>query len=411
MTHICILGAGFGGLYTALELSQRPWDTPPEITLVDRHDRFVFLPLLYELLTGEMEDWEVAPKIVDLLMPPSVIPQGQSSQPPQLPCPIGFIQGEVSQISLDQKQVTLADGKILAFDCLVLALGGITPVDQVPGSSEYALPFRGLSDVQRLRQALHHWEKKDPQDQIRIAIAGAGASGIELACKLKDRLGARAQIRLIDRGSSILRSFTEASIQATIEALKQRQIRVELNTEVLLITSDRIQTRTQDLISQDPVDGVIWTVGTEVAPVVRDLPLAKNERHQLRLTSTLQTLDRPEIFALGDLALTIDAQGNAVPATAQAAFQQASYCAWNVWAYLTHRPLLPFRYEPLGEMLSLGTDTAVLSGLGLTLSGPFAYIARRLVYLSRMPTLDHQVRVGWNWMTRPFLTELKRWMP
>lgn len=406
MTHICILGAGFGGLYTALELSQRPWDTCPEITLVDRHDRFVFLPLLYELLTGEMEDWEVAPRIADLLIAPQEIPK-ETSNPA---CSIQFIQGEVQEIAIDKKQVTLADGKILSFDCLVLALGGITPLDRVPGAAEYAFPFRQLSDVHRLRQSLQHWENKDPQHKIQIAIAGAGASGIELACKLKDRLGARSEIRLIERGSSILGSFTKESTQAATEALKQRQITVELNTEVLLITPDTIQTRTQDLISQDPVDGVIWTVGTEVVPVVRNLPLPKNERHQLQLTSTLQTLDHPEIFALGDLAVTIDAQGNSVPTTAQAAFQQASYCAWNVWAYLTHRPLLPFRYEPLGEMLSLGTDTAVLSGLGLTLSGPLAYMARRLVYLSRMPTLDHQLQVGWNWMTRPFLSELKRWI-
>ena len=52
-TKICILGGGFGGLYTALRLSQLPWEsTPkPEIILVDQSDRFVFSPLLYELLT------------------------------------------------------------------------------------------------------------------------------------------------------------------------------------------------------------------------------------------------------------------------------------------------------------------------------------------------------------------------
>ena len=52
-SRICILGGGFGGLYTALRLGQFPWTEvgQPDITLVDRNDRFVFLPLLYELVT------------------------------------------------------------------------------------------------------------------------------------------------------------------------------------------------------------------------------------------------------------------------------------------------------------------------------------------------------------------------
>jgi NADH dehydrogenase FAD-containing subunit len=78
----------------------------------------------------------------------------------------------------------------------------------------------------------------------------------------------------------------------------------------------------------------------------------------------------PEIFALGDLADCQDAEGQQVPNTAQAAFQQADYTAWNIWASLTGRPLLPFRYQHLGEMMTLGTDNATFTGLGIKLDGP-----------------------------------------
>ena len=56
-TRVCILGGGFGGLYTALRLSQLPWEKSqrPEIILVDQNDRFVFSQLLYELLTDELQ--------------------------------------------------------------------------------------------------------------------------------------------------------------------------------------------------------------------------------------------------------------------------------------------------------------------------------------------------------------------
>ena len=67
--HIVIIGGGFAGLYTALRLLDFPWEkaTEPQITLIGRHDRFVFSPLLYELITEEMQPWEVAPRYSTLL--------------------------------------------------------------------------------------------------------------------------------------------------------------------------------------------------------------------------------------------------------------------------------------------------------------------------------------------------------
>jgi NADH:ubiquinone reductase (non-electrogenic) len=52
-------------------------------------------------------------------------------------------------------------------------------------------------------------------------------------------------------------------------------------------------------------------------------------------------------------------------------------------------------------MMTLGTSRATLTGLGVQLDGELAHVARRLAYLYRMPTFDHQVRVGINWMTKP----------
>ncbi|MEN9221627.1 MAG: NAD(P)/FAD-dependent oxidoreductase [Thermostichus sp. BF3_bins_97] len=397
MSRICILGGGFGGLYTALELSRQPWPEPPQITLVDRQERFVFAPLLYELLTGEMEDWEVAPRFQDLLSSESV----------------QFRQGSVTAIDPKGRTVTLADGQSLEYDGLVLALGGETPLQRVPGAAEFAFPFRTLADAQRLRAHLKQLEERDPAQPIRLAIAGAGASGVELACKLSDRLGSRGHIQLIELGSQILSGFAESSREAAQQALAERGVQVELQTQVLRIEalhesgkpSFGLQVQRLDTkeIATDPVDAVLWTVGTQMAAVITALELPKTERGRLQVLPTLQTPTFPEIFALGDVAAVVDADGQPVPATAQAAFQQASYCAWNLWAFLTQeRPLLPFRYWSLGEMLSLGVDTAVISALGgLTLTGPLGYLVRRAAYLVRLPTLEHQLKVGWNWIRRP----------
>jgi demethylphylloquinone reductase len=391
--RICILGGGFGGLYTALRLSQLPWEAlqKPEIVLVDQSDRFLFSPFLYELLTGELQTWEIAPPYEELLNNTGV----------------RFCQGTVSGIDIDQRRVHLQDGPEISYDRLVLALGGETPLDIVPGATSYAYPFRAIADAYRLEERLRLLEESDA-DKIRVAIVGAGYSGVELACKLADRLGERGRFRLIEVSDQILRTSPEFNREAASKALEARGVFIDLETKVESIAQDTISLEYKNQVDTIPVDLVIWTVGTRVSPVVRNLPVKQNQRGQISTTSTLQVHDHPEIFALGDLADCLDAEGQQVPATAQAAFQQADYAGWNIWASLTNRPLLPFHYHFLGEMMALGIDSATLTGLGVKLEGPLAYVARRLAYLYRLPTLDHKLKVGFNWLARPIIEALSK---
>ncbi|MEH2069946.1 MAG: NAD(P)/FAD-dependent oxidoreductase [Nostoc sp.] len=392
-SRICILGGGFGGLYTALRLSQLPWESTqkPEIVLVDQSDRFLFSPFLYELLTGELQTWEIAPPFTELLQSTGV----------------RFYQGVVAGIDIDQQRVDLHEGPQIPYDRLVLALGGETPLDLVPGATAYAYSFRTISDAYRLEERLRFLEESDA-DKIRVAIVGAGYSGVELACKLADRLGERGRFRLVEIADQILRTSPEFNREAAKKALDARGVFLDLETKVESIGEDTISLEYKNQVDTIPVELVIWTVGTRVAPVVKSLPLKQNQRGQITTTSNLQVFEHPEIFALGDLADCHDAQGQQVPATAQAAFQQADYAAWNIWASFTNRPLLPFHYQHLGEMMALGTDNATLTGLGIKLEGPLAYIGRRLAYLYRLPTLDYQLKVGFNWLVRPIIETLSK---
>jgi NADH:ubiquinone reductase (non-electrogenic) len=384
--RICILGGGFGGLYTALRLSNLPWpqQEPVEIVLIDQRDRFLFAPLLYELVTGELQTWEIAPPYGELLENTTV----------------RFIQSAVSGVNLGDRQVLLPDQEPLTYDRLVLAVGGDTPMGSVPGVADHAIPFRTVEDAQRLQDRLRLLEASDAET-LRVAVIGGGYSGVELACKLADRLGSRGRIRLVERGSEILLTSTDFNRQAAESALSERGVWVDLETTVKSVSADTLSLEYRDQVDEIPVDIVLWTVGTCVTPLVAALDLPKNERQQIQVHPTLQVVDHPEIFALGDLADCKDADGQQVPTTAQSALQQADYAGWNLWASLTHRPLLPFRYQHLGEMMALGIDNATLTGLGVQLDGPLAHVARRLTYLYRMPTLNHQIRVGLNWIEKP----------
>ena len=384
--RICILGGGFGGLYTALRLIQFPWETSekPEIVLIDQRDRFLFAPLLYELVTGELQTWEIAPPFAELFANTD----------------IRFCQGVVSGIDINQQEVKLENGQAFSYDRLVLAMGGETPVEMVTGAAEYAIPFRTINDAYRLQEKLRALEASE-REKIRIAVVGGGYSGVELACKLADRLPERGRIRLIERNDLILRTSPDFNRQAASQALSERNIWIDLETEVESIEPDQISLKYKEQIDTIPVDIVLWTVGTKVASVVQSLSLAKNQRDQIATSATLQAMDNPKIFALGDLADCQDADGQKVPTTAQVAIQQSDYVAWNIWASLTGRPLLPFRYQPLGEMMALGLDNATLTSLGIKLDGQIAHLARRLVYLYRLPTLEHQIKVAFNWIANP----------
>ncbi|NJK46830.1 NAD(P)/FAD-dependent oxidoreductase [Candidatus Gracilibacteria bacterium] len=386
--RICILGGGFGGLYTALRLSQLPWENShqPEIILIDKSDRFLFSPLLYELLTGELQTWEIAPPFEELLADTGIL----------------FKQACVNGIDIEAKEVQLDNAPNINYDYLVVAVGGKTPLDIVPGAKDHAIPFRTLQDAYRLSERLRILEQSKTE-KIRIAIAGGGYSGVELACKLADRLGSRGRLRLIERTESILNTSPEFNRETAKKALEKRLVWLDLETEIESITSDTISLLYKGQVDPIPVDLVLWTVGTQVSEWIQKLPLDRDKRGLLTTNAMLQASDNPEIYALGDVADCRDATGQKVPATAQSAFQQSDYCAWNLWASINQKPLLPFRYQSFGEMMALGIDSATISGMGVKLEGMPAYLLRRLLYLYRLPTLKHQLTVGLNWITQPLI--------
>ncbi len=393
MTRICILGGGFGGLYTALNLARLPWAVMPEIILIDKSDRFLFTPFLYELVTAEMQEWEIAPTFTELLADTG----------------IQFIQGLVTNINFEVKQVEINIGQpdVLTYDRLVLAIGGETPMHYVAGASEYAIPFRNLNDFYRLNSKLELLEASN-RDKIRVCIAGAGSSGVELACKISDRLKERGRVRLVDRNAKILANSTDANRAIAELALSQRGVWTDLNTRVSQVTEDEVTLDYADGSDTLPVDIVLWTVGSAFSKVIQNLPVGHNRQGAIATEPTLQIKGYADVFAIGDLA-GLDANGEPLPATAQVAFQQSQYCAWNIWASLNQKSLVNFNYIPLGEFISLGVDGATASIFGkFSIDGLPASTMRRLAYLLRMPTLQHQWKIGTHWLTKPLIEMFRK---
>jgi NADH:ubiquinone reductase (non-electrogenic) len=397
MTRICILGGGFGGLYTALSLARLPWAVSPEIILIDKSDHFLFTPFLYELVTGEMQEWEIAPTFAELLVDTG----------------IQFVQGLVTNIDFVTKHVEVNIGQrsTIAYDRLVLAIGGETPMDLVDGAAEYAIPFRNLNDFYRLNSKLELLEVSS-RDKIRVCIAGGGSSGVELACKIADRLQTRAEdrgrVRLVDRNPQILANSTDANRKIAEFALSQRGVWTDINTRVSQISEGSITLDYADGRDTLPIDLLLWTVGSTFSKMLQNLPVEHNRQGAIATESTLQVKGYTDVFAIGDIA-SIENYDQQLPATAQVAFQQSQYCAWNIWASLNQKPLVNFSYIPLGEFISLGVDGAVASILGkFSIDGLPAHAMRRFAYLLRMPTLQHQWKLGTYWLTKPLVEILRK---
>ena len=379
---VIVVGGGFGGLSTALSLAASATDTP--VLLIEPQERFLFLPLLYELLSGELQRWEIAPRYAELLA-------GRG---------VAWLQERVVTIDHGQRNLRTDSGRDLSWSALVIATGGRAQTYGIPGVAEHALGFRSLADVERL-QALVQRLRLRLHPLQRLAVVGAGASGVELACKLADLLEGAAVIELIEQGAELLPGSKAFNREQAHLALQRHDIRLRTHTRVTAVRADGLALQTGAGEAVDlSCDGVIWTGGVAacVPPLTPVLPL--DPRGRLPCDAQLQVVGADGVFALGDAAACPPQAEAPLPATAQVAYQQAACVATNLLRQRQGEPLEPFQWNDLGEMLGLGIGQATLTGMGFTLAGPAAFQLRRLAYLARLPGPQHQLRVAGSWLTR-----------
>ena len=376
---VIVVGGGFGGLYTALALAAR--HQHPPILLIEPRERFLFLPLLYELLSGELRSWEVAPRYDSLLAGKGV----------------AWLQDRVDRIDAASGCVHTRAGRRLDFRQLVIATGADTAHFGIPGVREHALGFRSLSDLDRLQQRIEQL-RQAPRPLQRLVVVGAGASGVELACKLADLLTDRAGIELIEQGPQLLPESRAFNREQAEQALRRRGLTLRTNTKVTAVTADRLELNGPGGSGSLNAAGVIWTAGLQFQPPPIDPPVARGSRGRLPCEPSLRLHGQSRIFAIGDIAEVSDSPDSPLPINAQVAFQQAECLARNLEHQWRDEPLEPFRYRDLGEMISLGRGEASVTANGITLAGPLAYQLRRLAYLTRLPGRSHQLRVAAGWL-------------
>lgn len=315
-------------------------------------------------------------------------------------------------------------------DRLVLSLGAEPKLDVIPGAVEFAFPFSTLNDAFKVNEKLTKLERENfgKKNPIRVVVVGLGYSGVELAATVSERLEGKGIVQAINVDSSILPNCPSGNKEAALKVLESRNVELLLGYYVRRIGKPTdFQTFFEEnkndseklIVEVQPTekgaktqfleaDLVLWTVGNK--PLLPELEtngwpfeLPVTGRGQAETDETLRVKGHPRIFAVGDSSALRDSKGKVLPATAQVAFQQADFAGWNIWAAINNRPLLPFRFQNLGEMMVLGRNDAAITPSfieGLTLEGPIGHTARKLAYLIRLPTDEHRVKVGISWLAK-----------
>lgn len=407
-TRIVILGAGFGGVHAARELARLlPPSEDADILLIDRHNYFVFTPMLTEVVGGEV----VVEHIVS----------GVRKLSPR----VRFLQGRVDGVDLAGKRVTVTVGddetvtppgtQVIDADHLVFALGSVTNYHGIAGVQEHSLNIKDLSDAAAIHNtaiALLERANAEPDSQERrklltFVVAGGGFSGVETMAALNGLL--RSSLHhyphlhehdlrtvLVHPGEHLLAEIGASMGDYAQKKLEQHGVEVRLKTEIAGAGPDYVEVKGGERI---PSYLLVWTAGVQPSPVVGVLDVKRGEHHGIVVDATCAVPEHPGVWALGDCAEVPEPNGKKTYApTAQNATREGSLVARNIARTLRGEAPVPFTYHPIGQLALVGRHSGVAKLFGIQFSGALAWAMWRGVYLAKEPRMAKRLRVALDWL-------------
>jgi NADH:ubiquinone reductase (H+-translocating) len=396
--HIVVLGAGFGGL-TFCQHFHHP---DARITVVDRTNHHLFQPLLYQVATCALSATDVAQPIRGIL----------SKRPD-----ITVLLDHATGFDLAQKKVFL-EKSALDYDYLVLALGGHTGYFGHHEWEQFAPGLKTLDDALRLRsRILFAFEKAenetDPLEHDRlmtIVVVGGGPTGVELAGSFAEltrtvmnldfrRIDpAQAHVMLLEGGPRILSHLPPDLSEKAKWQLTHLGVNVKTDTQVKSIREGVVELANGKIIK---AGNIIWAAGVTSTPLTKKLGCELDRSGRVKVAPDLSVPGHPEIFAIGDMALVLNADGKPVPGVSPAAMQMGKHVAKIIKAELnasTKPPPRPaFKYWDKGTMATIGRSAAVAQIGRLKLAGYPAWLAWLFVHLIFLVGFRNRTAVLFQW--------------
>lgn len=411
---IIILGAGFGGVYAYLSLHKELHGREDvEIILIDKKNYFLFVPMIHEVATGNLE----ASSIIQPLRHITKC------------CVSDVIEGTVDAINLDSNTVKVTTNnnqeRTIQFDYLISALGSQNNFFGTPGADEYTYPLKDLHDAVAIRKGvLNAFEQasqaESEEEQHRLltfVVVGGGPTGVELAGELADLIGHEMQraypalhpkctLHLVHAGKRLMEPVDEWFAEKSTDILTGACVNIHLDTCVERVEKDTTLLSDGNMIHSNIV---FWTAGVKAQTVAFTGESAQHivldERSgRITVEPALNIRGLEHVFVVGDQMYLGDKEtGQPYPMRAQFAAREGSVAGENVVRIMHNAPLQEFSWNDQGFIVSLGKGGALAQIFGIKFSGAFAWWIYRTAYLFKLVGVRAKLKTAFEWTLNLFL--------
>jgi len=352
--HILILGAGYGGLLTALEARRLMTADAARITIVNRHPFHQLITELHQPAAGRVNEKDVRLPLDKLL-------KGKR---------VDVCLGDIENIELDTHRVHFTGGGFLAYDYLVVGLGSETEFFGIPGLKEHSLILKSVDDAKKIRTHIEENIAAYPSTQnaanLTVAVGGAGLTGIELVGELADMMPhlcakygvdpSLVKLLSIEAAPSILPGFPSTLIERAKNSLEARGVEFVTGVPIVQMETGRAHLKDGRLVETNTL---VWTGGVRGHSVVAGSGLAVDGRGRALVNEYLQSSNHENVFVVGDSAIVMGPEGRPYPPTAQLAGQMGTHVGAQLHAMIKHLKMDSFHPHFSGTLASLGRKDAI----------------------------------------------------
>lgn len=390
---VVIIGAGFGGLWAARTLANKPVD----VLVVDHNNYHTFLALLYQVAAAELEAEDIAYPVRSVFW-----------NTPN----IDFVLAHARRIDLQNRTIE-TDSEEVSYDYLILATGSITHSFGVQGVDDNAFFLKTLEEAVALKNhiiccfeaAARETDEVRKRSLLTFVIVGGGATGVEYAGALSELISgplikdyptidfSMVRIILLEAADKLIANMPEKVRLYTLEKLKKMGVEVRLGAKVAKVTTSAVVMKDNDNILAKTV---VWTAGVHGEPLagISGIPVMTDGR--VTVNEMLQVPNHPEIYVIGDLA-SINEEKNVLPMVAQVAIQSGITSAQNILRQINGQEPRPFSYHDRGSMITIGRKAAGVAIGSRTFTGFFAWVIWLVIHLFNLIGFRNRVMVLINW--------------
>jgi NADH dehydrogenase len=377
---IVIVGAGYGGLMTTVRLQKLIGVNEADIVLINKNDYHYETTWLHEASAGTLHHDRVRYDIRD------VIDRSK----------VEFIQDSVVEINKDEKKVILEKDEV-AYDYLVIALGGEPETFGIKGLKEYAFGITSVNSSRQLREhieyqfATYNMEEEKNDDRLTIVVGGAGFTGIEFLGELSNRVPElcheydvdfhKVKIICVEAAPTVLPGFDPELVNYAVSQLERKGVEFLIGTAIKECTPEGIfVAKGEDEPREIKAGTVVWAAGVRGNSIIEKSGF-EAMRGRVKVQPDLRVSGFEDVFIIGDSSLVINEEINRpYPPTAQIAMQQGETAARNIAALIRDKgELESFKPDIKGTVCSLGEDDAIGVVYGKKLTGAKASFMKKVV--------------------------------